>query len=239
MTTYNKNDSESFKKMFSSIAKQYDRNNAILSLQMHKYWNRCLIETTLKKNAPQSYLDLCCGTGEIALNYLKYCSSPVNTYLLDFCPEMLSLARERAEKLTHPHQISYIHADAQDIPLEKETIDGVTMAYGIRNIPHPNKCFSEVYRVLKSGGKIGILELTSPRHPILKMGHSLYLNFVVPLLGKLITSNGDAYQYLCNSIEAFIQPQELEKILIANGFKKITIKPLMGGIATIFLAEKL
>lgn len=238
MTSYNKNDSKSIQKMFGSIAKQYDRTNAILSFQMHKYWNRRLIETALLKNTPRSYLDLCCGTGEIALNYLKRCSHPCETYLLDFCPEMLALAQERAKSLSCSHQISYLQADAQDIPLDRETIDCMTMAYGIRNIPHPDRCFNEIYRVLKLGGKMGILELTQPHHALLKAGHGIYLNTVIPLLGRLITSNREAYQYLCNSIKSFIHPEELEKMLRASGFRNITVQPMMGGIATILLAEK-
>lgn len=239
MSLYNKNDPNSIQKMFGSIATQYDRTNAILSLQMHKYWNRQLIRTTLEKKAPHTYLDLCCGTGEISLGYLKNCSSPCHAYLLDFCPEMLSCARKRAITLnTSQHKITYVQADAQDIPLSKETIDCITMAYGIRNIPQPNKCFIEIYRLLKNGGKVGILELTQPANPILKAGHRLYLNTVIPLMGKLITSNRDAYQYLCNSIQSFVQPKELKEMLAGIGFKNIIVKPLMGGIATIIVAEK-
>jgi demethylmenaquinone methyltransferase / 2-methoxy-6-polyprenyl-1,4-benzoquinol methylase len=239
MTTYNKHDPKSIQKMFGSIAKQYDRTNAILSLQMHRYWNRQLILMTLSKKAPKTYLDLCCGTGEISLNYLKNCSTPCEAYLLDFCPEMLIYAQERANKL-HPrgNKISYLQADAQEIPLLNESIDCATMAYGIRNIADPQKCFREVFRVLRSEGKIGILELTQPQNPLLKIGHSLYLNTVVPLMGKMITSNREAYQYLCNSIKAFVRPLELEKMLKEAGFKKTQIKPIQGGIATILLAEK-
>lgn len=237
MTSYNKNDPASIQKMFGSIAKQYDRTNAILSLQMHKYWNRQLINMTLTNN-PRHYLDLCSGTGEISLNYLKNCSSPCEAYLLDFCSEMLFFAQERAKKLDLHHKISYLHADAQEIPLSNESMDCMTMAYGIRNIPDTNKCFSEIYRVLKKDGKVGILELTQPRNPILKAGHSLYLKTFIPLMGKWVTSNQDAYQYLCNSIKSFVQPQDLEKMLKTTGFKKTQIKPLMGGIATILLAQK-
>lgn len=239
MTSYNKNDPKSIQKMFGSIAKQYDRTNAILSLQMHKYWNQQLIELTLSKKAPRVYLDLCCGTGEISLNYLKNCSSRCDAYLLDFCPEMLAYAQERAEKLnSHNNKISYLQADAQEIPLTKESVDCITMAYGIRNILNPNKCFAEIYRVLKDGGNVGILELTQPKNSILKAGHTLYLNTVIPLMGKLITSNHDAYQYLCNSIKSFVQPQDLEKMLKAAGFKNTLVKPIMGGIATILIAQK-
>lgn len=239
MTPYNKTDPTSIQKMFGSIAKQYDRTNAILSLSMHKYWNRQLIKNVLLKKTPNTYLDLCCGTGEIAINYLKESSSFCEAYLLDFCPEMLSIAHERAKEL-HPHlcKISYMQADAQAIPLDNESMDSITMAYGIRNIPRPDQCFHEIYRVLKKQGTVGILELTQPKNPLLKAGHTIYLNTFLPLLGKLATSNREAYQYLCNSIKTFVQPYELEKMLKSAGFKNTYVKPLMGGIATIFIAEK-
>lgn len=238
MTSYNKNDPQSIQKMFGSIAKQYDRTNAILSLQMHRYWNRQLIDMTFSEKIKPSYLDLCCGTGEISLIYLKKSPSPCKAYLLDFCPEMLACAQERLKKVNPHHQISYLEADAQEIPLSTASMDCITMAYGIRNIPQPQKCFNEIYRVLKAGGKMGILELTQPQNPFLKLGHKLYLNSLIPLIGKLITSNRDAYQYLCHSIQSFTQPKELEKMLATAGFKNTHIKPLMGGIATILVAEK-
>lgn len=238
MTLYSKNDPNSIQKMFGSIANQYDRTNAILSLQMHRYWNRKLIEVTLLQKTVQSYLDLCCGTGEISLNYLQNCSVPCNAYLLDFCPEMLSFAKERAKSNPHNHAITYLQADAQEIPLTDESIDCITIAYGIRNIPDPKRCFNETYRVLKNSGRVGILELTQPQNPILKAGHTLYLNAIIPLVGKLITSNRDAYQYLCNSIKSFVKPKELESMLKHSGFKETQVIPLMGGIATLILTEK-
>lgn len=239
MNPYNKQNPDSIQKMFGSIAKQYDRTNAILSFQMHKKWNNELITNVLGKTSPRTYLDLCCGTGEISLNYLNKCQNPCDAYLLDFCAEMLVCAKERAAQLnSHKHKITYLQADAQAVPLTKESIDCATMAYGIRNIPNTEKCFREIYRVLKHGGKIGILELTQPKNPLLKMGHSLYLNLVLPLMGKLVTSNKDAYQYLCNSIKTFVKPEDLEKSLLTLGFKNTRIIPLSGGIATLLIAEK-
>jgi len=239
MSQYNKNDPQSIQRMFGSIAKQYDRTNAILSFQMHKLWNKQLVSTTLSSK-PQSYLDLCCGTGEISLNYLKRCSHACEAYLLDFCPEMLFFAKEREKsmEINKHHKITYLQADAQLIPLTHASIDCATIAYGIRNVPNPSKCFDEVYRVLRAGGKIGILELTQPKNPLLNLGHSLYLRTLLPLLGKLVTSNHAAYQYLCNSIKNFSQPEELEKTLQSAGFKNTKVIPLTGGIATIILAEK-
>lgn len=238
--TYNKNQPESIQKMFSAIANEYDRANNILSLQLLKIWNRNLIKHTLAPTQAHSYLDLCCGTGEIAFSHLRKTEFPSDAYLLDFCKDMLAVAQQKANRKPLPtkHTLHYLQADAQAIPLENSSIDFATMAYGIRNIKDPSKCVRDVLRVLKPGGTFGILELTRPSNPLLRVGHKLYLKTVLPSLGWLITSNQDAYKYLCNSINQFIEPSELETILMDSGFTHVSRIPLTFGLATILIAKK-
>lgn len=235
---YNKNDPQTIQVMFGSIAKQYDKTNAVLSFQLHRLWNRKLIQKVIGNASPSNFLDLCCGTGEIAFGSLKKCPTPCRAFLIDFCEEMLSCAKAKAQNLKlDRHDISYIQADAQQIPLPENSIKYATIAYGIRNVKDPGKCINEVYRVLKTGGKLGILELTQPKNPFLKFGHNIYLKNILPLMGKLLTSNQNAYQYLCNSIHTFIKPEDLENLLKETGFTTYRY-PLTGGIATILIAEK-
>jgi|688.fasta_scaffold19610_11 demethylmenaquinone methyltransferase/2-methoxy-6-polyprenyl-1,4-benzoquinol methylase len=230
MTTYNKNNPETIQAMFGCIAKKYDRQNAILSFQMHKRWNRELIkQATIEK--PKVLLDLCCGTGDIALAYLKDETLPKQAILLDFCPEMLACAKEKADRLAGNHQITFLQADAQQIPLKDASIPCATMAYGIRNIKDPLLCLHEVYRVLEPGGSFGILELTRPANPLLRLGHQLYLKTVLPLFGE-------AYTYLCNSIHAFIPPATLKNYMLEAGFRNIQQTSLTGGIATLLVGRK-
>lgn len=237
---YDKNDPHSIQKMFTSIAKSYDRTNAILSFQLHRWWNRQLISKVLTSNAPSSYLDLCAGTGEIAYSYLKKAQHPCCTYLLDFSEGMLECAKTKLDEINFPvsHQFTFLQADAQSIPLEDNSVQCTTIAYGIRNIKNPKKSMEEVFRVLKPGGYIGILELTQPNNSFMRLGHSLYLKTLVPVLGYFFSHNQQAYQYLCRSIQSFIKPGELKKILIESGFNEITIIPLSGGISTILIAKK-
>ena len=153
---------------------------------------------------------------------------------------MLPYAKLKAEKQNlHHHEIAYIKADAQEIPLESSTIPCAMMAYGIRNIKDPLKCMHEVYRVLQPGGVFGILELTRPSHPLMKVGHQLYLKTILPILGKWITANEEAYRYLCSSIDHFIAPEKLEQLMGEAGFEKTSQKKLFGGIATILIGHKL
>lgn len=237
MPAYNKNDPETIQHMFGSIAKQYDRTNAILSFQMHRLWNKKLVKHVYEVNSPQTLLDLCCGTGEIAFAYLNATQTPCEAYLLDFCPEMLECAKRKV-KPSNNHQINFIHADAQEIPLPPESVQCVTVAYGIRNVKSPQKCLQEVYCVLKPGGTFGVLELTQPTNSLLRSGHAFYLKYILPLLGRFLTSNQEAYEYLCQSIHTFIKPQELEKVFHDCGFEKTQVIPLMGGIATLILGKK-
>lgn len=241
--SYNKDNPESIQELFGSIAKDYDRTNALMSFQMHRYWNRRLILATLEANSQRpvrSYADLCSGTGVIACGWLQRATSHQKAYLIDFCQEMLHCAKEKAAnlQLTDKHEIIYVQADVQKLPLLNESIDRMTMAYGIRNVKEPLFCFKEAYRTLTSQGVLGILELTEPKNLLLRTAHSIYLKQVLPIIGKMVTSNRQAYEYLSRSIGAFTKPDELALQLQQVGFKEITIKPITGGIATLILARK-
>jgi demethylmenaquinone methyltransferase / 2-methoxy-6-polyprenyl-1,4-benzoquinol methylase len=239
MSDYNKNHPESIRKLFNSIAKNYDKTNEVLSFRMNKRWNQELINEILKAVKPKKFLDLCCGTGAIALTYLKDVSESLNVYMLDFSEEMLLQAKAEANALKlDQHQIVYLQADARKIPLNSSEVECVTLAYGIRNIQDPQDCIKEVYRILEPGGRFGILELTQPTNSFMRMGHRFYLRAMVPLVGKLLTSNKQAYQYLRNSINTFISSEELEALLQNEGFINIDKKSFFAGVATLFTATK-
>lgn len=234
---YDKSQPESIQKMFGSIAKRYDRTNAVLSLGLHKFWNRALVRRVATDDI-DTWLDLCSGTGDIAFEYLNRAGSPKKVALVDFSPEMLACAREKAGKLLARHDISFVQADVQNLPLENQSASVATMAYGIRNVKNPQQCFHEVFRVLRPGGVFGILELTQPANPIIRWGHGLYLKGFLPVLGKWLTDNREAYSYLCSSIKSFTPPAELEKMLLKAGFAKTSIHPMTFGTATIMIGHK-
>ncbi|MEZ5314813.1 MAG: bifunctional demethylmenaquinone methyltransferase/2-methoxy-6-polyprenyl-1,4-benzoquinol methylase UbiE [Chlamydiales bacterium] len=227
---YHKSKPESIQAMFASIAKNYDYANTIFSFGCHKMWNRKLIQSVTQANI---LLDLCSGTGEIGLGFLAK-SQNSQAILLDFCPEMLEIAKEKGSAFQKRYRL--IEGDAQDIPLETDSVDAVTIAYGIRNVQNPTQCFKEVIRVLKPEGCFAILELTRPSSPFLRFAHKIYLKFFLPFLGKCIAKNIYAYRYLSKSIENFASCNELEGQLRDTGFRKVKIIPLMGGLATLFIS---
>lgn len=243
---YHKEDGQSIQEMFSSIAPRYDRGNAVLSCCLFHFWNRALIEATLLQSpTPMRILDLCCGTGEITLRHLKMAHKrgvPLNEQkitLVDFSPGMLEEAqRKLAQVPNYGATLQFNCADAQALPYPNNHFDAVVIAYGIRNIAVPRNCLDEVYRVLRPGGRLGIVELTRPRHSLLRLGHYLYLRTLVPLLGRMVTDNQAAYVYLQKSVETFVTPDELLHTLRMAGFSLPLCRPLMGGIATLFLGQK-
>ncbi len=233
MIEYDKNNPITIRALFNSIAPRYDFGNAILSGYLHHLWNRRLVALALA-NSPKVILDLCAGTGEITKRMLKKATN-ARYHLVDFSEEMLAIAKETISYT----QASFYQADAQELPLEDASIDAVTIAYGIRNVQDRSRCFKELYRVLKPGGRVCIAELTRPEPPLLKALHSFYLKTMVPLIGRAITANEQAYKYLCTSIESFIVPDELVKEQMIAGFSRCRVYPQTGGIATLFTAEKL
>lgn len=237
---YRKDSPATIQSMFNNIAKRYDLTNAVLSFYLHKYWNRALIQHVRHQNSYDILLDLCSGTGDIAFDYLRTAPSSCQAYLIDFSSEMLEYAKLKAyqQDLQSTHQLSYIEADVQHLPLPDQAANCATMAYGIRNVQNPALCFQEVFRVLKPGSCFGILELTRPRSRFLRWGHQIYLKTIMPFLGKWLTDNQQAYQYLCQSIQTFTTPEDLESLLITSGFNQTKIYPLAGGIATIIVGYK-
>lgn len=229
---YKKSAPETIQAMFASIAQNYDVTNAAFSFGLHKLWNQQLIQ---ELKGTKTLLDLCAGTGEIAFGYLKK-NPKAEAILLDFCPEMLAIAQKKGDLFKNRFEI--VQADAQAIPLADRSVDGVSIAYGIRNVSDPMRCFTEVFRVLNGGGRFAILEATRPTSWSLRKMHHVYTKLILPFIGKLTAKNREAYKYLANSVETFSTPETLETILKSVGFHQIRRQPLMGGITTLLTALK-
>lgn len=233
MTLYDKNNPSTIRALFDSIAPRYDLGNAVLSGNLHRLWNRRLANRVLSHN-PHDILDLCCGTGDITKRMMRY-KADCSYHLVDFSQQMLDIAK----KTVTGTNVQFYQADAEELPFKDSMFDAVSVAYGIRNIQNRAKCFSELYRVLKPGGRMCIAELTRPKGAFLNTLHRFYLRTMVPLVGRVITSNEEAYTYLCNSIESFISPEQLIQEQLEAGFSSIEVKPQTFGIATLFFSQKL
>jgi demethylmenaquinone methyltransferase/2-methoxy-6-polyprenyl-1,4-benzoquinol methylase len=233
---YNKNSPETIANLFDSIASSYDTTNTILSFGLHKIWNKALIKAL---GTPETLLDLCAGTGEISFLMMQQNKALKKTLLLDFSKEMLLMAKQKSLKQENKKvDIKFIQGDATKIPLDSNHVEAISIAYGLRNIKEPHLCIKEAFRTLKPGSPFGILELTEPKFKILKRLHTLYLQYFLPLAGKLLTTNKEAYKYLSNSIPQFLSPQKVKEMLQDAGFENIRILRQTGGIATLIVANK-
>lgn len=239
MTKYSKEKPQTIESLFDKIAPQYDLANSLMSFNLHKKWNNALASFVLAAKEPSDYLDLCSGTGDIAFNTLKRVKKKCEAFLLDFSERMLEIAKLKEMELQFPdHSLHYLKADAQMIPLPSNSMDAITMAYGIRNIQNPSLSIQEAHRVLRSEGTFALLELTRPTNFFMKLGHKLYTKSLLPLIGKYTTSDKEAYNYLQTSIQSFIHPKDLEKLFQDAGFQNTAIHSLNGGIATIITGRK-
>jgi demethylmenaquinone methyltransferase/2-methoxy-6-polyprenyl-1,4-benzoquinol methylase len=230
---------ETVREMFGKIAGRYDLTNTLLSCGVHRLWNRTLAAEILKRG-PSRVLDLCCGTGAITRAILqKTQGQSLQISCVDFCPAMLTHASAKlAPWICRGHSLHYLCADAQHLPLPEQNYDAVTVAYGIRNVEVPEKVLQEVLRVLRPGGQLAILELTRPHQSWLRMLHAGYLRLFVPLIGCLSTREREAYRYLAKSIQAFIDPVELEQRMRGVGFERVQRRSLFGGVCTLLTGTR-
>lgn len=247
MTTYQhdtvvpfKDSSESKKKqvetMFDNIAFRYDFLNHFLSAGIDVGWRKKTIKQ-LKDIDPQSVLDVATGTGDMAILTAKMLSSE-KIVGIDISDGMLDIGKKKIEKLGLQQRIELLKGDGETIMFNSNSFDAVTVAFGVRNFQDLEMGLSEIKRVLKPGGKLVVLECTKPKLPVIKNLYNLYLNVITPWLGRLISKNKNAYQYLNESVQKFPEGKDFVQILNKLGYKNASCKTLSLGISSIYCGEK-
>lgn len=207
--------------MFDRIAPSYDRMNRIITLGLDQRWRRSLIER-LEVNNSDTVLDLACGTGDFAVVAQKRGARVVG---LDFAGAMLMAAKARC-----PASIALARGDALKLPLAPGSMSVAVSGFALRNFVAIPPVLAELARVLRKGGRIGLLEVDSPRSSMLRLGHSLYFRQVVPTLGALL-SDGRAYRYLPASTDYLPSEEKLQEMLELAGFESIEKRRYLGGVA--------
>lgn len=222
--------------MFDNIAPTYDKLNHRLSWDIDKGWRRKAIDA-LKPFAPKSMLDIATGTGDFAILAAKRLN-PTQLIGADISEGMMKIGREKVAREGLQETISFQKEDCLNLSFEANTFDAVTAAFGIRNFQSLDQGLREMYRVLKPGGHLSIVELTSPvRFPMKQLFH-IYAHTVLPIYGRLISKDQSAYSYLTATIEAFPQGEQMMEIFRKAGFTKTNFKRLTLGICTMYFAEK-
>lgn len=218
---------------FAAISNKYDFLNSLLSLKVDSYW-RWVTTRELKEFPEGAVLDLCAGTLPLSLELTR--QAPKRSVVaVDFCEDMLRSGLKNLPNDGRKNRIRAVCGDGEEIPAANEKFWGVTVAFGVRNLANTQKGLAEMYRVLKPGGKMLILEFSRPRNAFFKPIYNFYLNRVLPKVAGLVSGDKEAYEYLASSIAAFYEPEELLDMIKEAGFSRHYCRPLTMGIVTIYI----
>ena len=219
------------KDMFNDISSRYDQINKMMTLNMDKNWRKIVYNLSMEDN-PRNIIDIATGTGDIALRFVN---DNVEVIGVDNASMMLEIANE---KIRQTSNVKFQLEDAENMSFEDNTFDVATVGFGVRNFEDLNLGLREIKRVLKPGKKLIILETAVPSFFLFRFGYFLYTKLIVPLLGRTIAKNQQAYQYLSTSAEHFPHGKEFQLILEKAGYENIKIKYLSLGIVNIYQASK-
>ena len=227
---------EQVERMFDQIAHSYDFLNHTLSLGIDQSWRKAAIDS-LKPYAPQRILDVATGTGDFALMAVDRLQ-PQSLIGADLSEGMLSVGREKVERAGKSDIITLQKEDCMALSFEDNTFDAVTVAYGVRNFEDLDRGLREMLRVLKPGGRLVIIELTSPVRFPMKQLFWLYAHVWMPRVGKLVSRDSRAYSYLPATMEAFPQGEVMQGIIEKAGFQSVKFRRFTFGLSTLYTAEK-
>ncbi|HXB95884.1 MAG TPA: bifunctional demethylmenaquinone methyltransferase/2-methoxy-6-polyprenyl-1,4-benzoquinol methylase UbiE [Puia sp.] len=239
--------------MFDRIAFRYDFLNRFLSGGIDLYWRRRAIRELqgtsrtvdhmagrgagTRDGQPISVLDVATGTGDMAILLTRHLPG-VRVTGVDISKGMLDIGREKVHRLRLGKQITLQMGDSEALEFTDDHFDAMTVAFGVRNFENLEKGLKEMFRVLRPGGRLVILEFSQPRTPGIRQLYDLYLRLVAPHVGKMVSSNREAYQYLNDSVKAFPEGTNFLQILDGCGYVHPRLRPLSLGICSLYIAEK-
>jgi demethylmenaquinone methyltransferase / 2-methoxy-6-polyprenyl-1,4-benzoquinol methylase len=227
---------EQIQAMFGSIASRYDLLNKLLSFGVDTRWRRFAV-SLVRSPADGYILDIATGTGDMALEIAEATPSSVSIIGIDFCKEMIEIAALKAERSIYAERINYAIAPCEAVPFPDGSFDSVTIAFGIRNLDNRIQGLREMYRILKTGGRVIILEFSTPRSKIIKIIYHWYFCRLLPIIGGLF-SRFDAYKYLPDSVLEFPAQAEFKHTMTDAGFLNPIHYTRTFGIVSIYLGEK-
>lgn len=240
MTVLPYKDKESSKKqqvadMFDNISPRYDFLNHFLSLGIDIRWRKKAIKL-LKEIQPKTILDIATGTGDFAIESLSL--NPDKVIGVDISEGMLNVGREKLKKRKLDSRISLESGDSENLPFEDNMFDAIIVAFGVRNFENLEKGLAEMYRVVRPGGKVVILEFSKPKRFPFKQLYNFYFKNILPTIGKTVSKDKAAYTYLPESVKSFPDGTVFTSILDKLGFKNTECKPLTLGISSIYTGIK-
>jgi len=220
------------REVFDSVAAQYDLMNDLMSGGLHRLWKRFTIELSAVRSG-QTVLDIAGGTGDLAAKFSKLVGTEGKVILADINAAMLLVGRDRLIDKGALSNIDVVQADAQFLPFEDNSIDCITIAFGLRNVTDKARALRSMHRVLKPGGRVLVLEFSKPTSPLLSKVYDAYSFSALPVMGKLITDDADSYRYLAESIRKHPDQESLLEMVEDAGFVDCRFHNMTGGIVAV------
>ncbi len=218
--------------VFHSVAAKYDVMNDLMSFGVHRLWKRFTIDMSGVRPG-NKVLDLAGGTGDLTKKFSKIVGPSGKVVLADINSSMLEVGRERLTNQGYVGNIEYVQANAQYLPFEDNTFDVITIAFGLRNVTDKDEALRSMFRVLKPGGRLLVLEFSQTNNPLLKKAYDLYSFTALPLMGKLVTNDSESYKYLAESIRMHPDQETLKGMMVDAGFNRVSYHNMTGGMVAL------
>jgi demethylmenaquinone methyltransferase / 2-methoxy-6-polyprenyl-1,4-benzoquinol methylase len=226
--------------VFHKVAKRYDVMNDVMSMGLHRAWKDAMISALHPRKDPDyKVLDVAGGTGDIAFRIVEASGRQAHATVLDINGSMLAVGAERAEKKKISENLTFVEANAEELPFDSNSFDAYTIAFGIRNVPRIDVALKEAFRVLKRGGRLLVLEFSEVDLPLLDKVYDAWSFNAIPRFGKAITGEAEPYQYLVESIRKFPNQQDFATMIRQAGFSRVSFTNYTGGIAALHSGWKL
>ncbi len=234
---YKERDAKKVEQMFSGIANRYDLLNHVLSLGLDFGWRKQVAYETGVISC-NNILDVCTGTGDMAIELCRFWKGRANIEGLDFSKELIEIGKKKVTKLRLENKINFTEGNAENLPYNDEKFDAITITFGLRNIKNRLKALKEFHRVTRPGGCFVCLEFSQPVNPVFSKIYFFYLMNFAPLIARVFGSDPVAYKYLGNTIKDFPSPEKLSSLIESAGWKNVEHRLMAGGIVALHKALK-
>jgi demethylmenaquinone methyltransferase/2-methoxy-6-polyprenyl-1,4-benzoquinol methylase len=218
--------------VFHSVAAKYDVMNDLMSFGVHRLWKRFTIDMSGVRPG-NKVLDLAGGTGDLTKKFSKIVGPAGKVILADINSSMLEVGRERLTNEGYVGNIEYVQSNAQYLPFEDNTFDIITIAFGLRNVTDKDEALRSMFRVLKPGGRLLVLEFSHTNNPLLQKAYDLYSFTALPFMGKLVTNDAESYKYLAESIRMHPDQETLKGMMESAGFNRVSYHNMTGGMVAL------
>ena len=218
--------------VFHSVAAKYDLMNDLMSFGIHRLWKRFTIDCSGVRKG-QKVLDLAGGTGDLTAKFSRIVGETGQVVLADINDSMLKVGRDKLRNLGVANNVSYVQANAEALPFPDNHFDVITIGFGLRNVTDKDKALASMFRVLKPGGRLLVLEFSKPTNPLMSKVYDAYSFAFMPMVGKLVLNDADSYRYLAESIRMHPNQETLKSMMVEAGFDRVTYHNMTSGIVAL------